>query len=128
MLAGCRARVVEDEALVAEGISEVLMEAEGVPVGPVPSVREARELIKHDPSLDAALLDVKFSDDPVAPVLEALNARAVSTVIYTGGAALEDVRYRRPDLITPAKPVLPARLIGEIRKVIAASHPHLSAE
>ena len=126
MLAGCRARVVEGEALVAEGISEVLMEAEGVPVGPVPSVREARELIKHDPSLDAALLDVKFSDDPVTPVLEALNARAVSTVIYTGGAALEDVCQRYPDLITPAKPVLPARLIGEIRKVTATSP--LSAE
>ena len=114
--------------MVAEGISEVLMEAEGVPVGPVPSVREARELIKHDPSLDAELLDVKFSDDPVTPVLEALNARAVSIVIYTGGAALEDVRHRHPDLITPARPVLPARLIGEIRKVIAASHPHLPAE
>jgi DNA-binding NarL/FixJ family response regulator len=45
MPAGCRERVVEDETLVAEGISEVLMEAEGVPVGPVSSVREARELI-----------------------------------------------------------------------------------
>jgi hypothetical protein len=33
MLAGCRVLVVENEALVAEAISEVLIEAEGAPVG-----------------------------------------------------------------------------------------------
>jgi DNA-binding NarL/FixJ family response regulator len=62
MLPGCRVLIMEDKALVAEGISEVLIEAEGVPIGPVPSVSEARQLIKNDSSLDSALLDLNFRE------------------------------------------------------------------
>ncbi|KLK90312.1 hypothetical protein AA309_26380 [Microvirga vignae] len=127
MLTGCHVLVVEDEALVAESLCELLTEAEGVPVGPASSVREARQLIKTDPSLDAALLDVNLSDGSVTPVLEALNARGIPTVVYTGSVVPEDVRQRHPDLIALSKPVLPARLIGELRKLIGAMGPHPSA-
>jgi DNA-binding NtrC family response regulator len=118
MLAGCRVLVVEDEALVAATISDFLTEAEGVPVGPAATVSEARRLIKESPSLNAALLDVNLSDGSVTPVLEALSARGIPTVVYTGSAVPEDVRRRHPDLIALSKPVLPARLIGELRRVI----------
>jgi DNA-binding NtrC family response regulator len=118
MLAGCRVLVVEDEALVAATISDFLTEAEGIPVGPAATVSEARRLIKESPSLHAALLDVNLSDGPVTPVLEALSARGIPTVIYTGGTVPEDVRQRHPNLIALSKPVLPARLIGELRRVI----------
>jgi DNA-binding NtrC family response regulator len=121
MLAGFRVLVVEDEPLVAEGLSEGIAEAEGVPVGPASSVREVRQLIKADPALDAALLDVNLNDGPVPPVLEALSARGIPTVVYTGGTVPEDVRPRHPELIALAKPVPPARLIGKLRKVIEAS-------
>jgi CheY-like chemotaxis protein len=67
MLAGCRVLVVEDEALVAATISDLLTEAEGVPVGPAATVREARQLLKGGAVLDAALLDVNLSDGPVNP-------------------------------------------------------------
>jgi len=120
MLAGCRVLVVEDEALVAATISDLLTEAEGVPVGPAATVSEARRLIKDSPSLNAALLDVNLGDGLVTPVLEALSARGIPTVVYTGSAVPEDVRRRHPDLIALSKPVLPARLIGELRKVIGA--------
>jgi DNA-binding NtrC family response regulator len=118
MLAGCRVLVVEDEALVAEAIIELLAEAESVPVGPASSVSEARQLLKQTVALDAALLDVNLSDGPVTPVLEALSARGIPTVVYTGGAVPEDVRRRHPDLIALSKPVLPARLLAELRRVI----------
>ncbi|WP_147023112.1 response regulator [Microvirga aerophila] len=62
MLAGCRILVVEDEALVAETIRDLLTEAEGVPVGPAATISEARRLIKESPSLNAALLDVNLGD------------------------------------------------------------------
>ncbi|MGF9761673.1 hypothetical protein AAII07_41435 [Microvirga sp. 0TCS3.31] len=68
--------MVENETLVAQNIREMLLEAEGIPVGPVASVSEARQLIKGGASLDAALLDVNHSDGLVIPVMEALSARA----------------------------------------------------
>jgi DNA-binding NtrC family response regulator len=123
MLAGYRVLVVDDEALVAEGIKDLLAEAEGVPVGPAPSVREAQHLIKVGPAVDAALLDVNLNDGPVTPVLKALSAWGVPTVIHRGGDVPEDVRQRHPELIALAKPVPPTRVIGELRKIIKASGP-----
>jgi DNA-binding NtrC family response regulator len=124
MLAGSRVLVVEDEALIALSISEMLTDAEGVPVGPAASIREARQLIRNVAVLDAAVLDVNLADGSVTPILEALSARGIPTVIYTGGVVPEDVRRRHPDLIALSKPVLPARLIGELRKAIGPSRPH----
>src|ERR687890_2665473 len=121
MLAGSRVLVVEDEALIAMSISAMLTDAEGVPVGPAFSVREARQLIKDVAMLDAAVLDVNLADGSVTPILEALSARGIPTVIYTGGVIPEDVRQRHPDLIALSKPVLPARLIGELRRAIGTS-------
>jgi DNA-binding NtrC family response regulator len=123
MLAGYRVLVVEDEALIALSISEMLTDAEGVPVGPASSVREARQLIKGAAMLDAAVLDVNLADGSVTPILETLSARGIPTVIYTGGVVPEDVRHRHPGLIALSKPVLPARLIGELRKAIETSRP-----
>lgn len=117
MLAGCRVLVVEDEALVAEAICDLLVEAEAVLVGPVASASEARQLIKQTTPLDAALLDLNLSDGPVTPVLEALSARGTPTVVYMGGTVPEDVHPRHPDLVVLAKPVLPARIIAELRRV-----------
>jgi DNA-binding NtrC family response regulator len=126
MLAGSRVLVVEDEALIALSISEMLNDAEGVPVGPAASIREARQLIRNVAVLDAAVLDVNLADGSVTPILEALSARGIPTVIYTGGVVPEDVRQRHPNLIALSKPVLPARLIGELRKAIGISGPRRS--
>jgi DNA-binding NtrC family response regulator len=118
MLSGCRVLVVEDEALVAEEIRLLLLEAEGVPVGPVPSLSEARRLLKEGAHLDAALLDVNLIDGPITPVLESLSARGVPTLVYTGGSLPAGVRERHPDLVALSKPVVPARLIGELRRLL----------
>jgi DNA-binding NtrC family response regulator len=121
MLSGCRVLVVEDEALIADDISHLLIEAEGVPIGPIASVMEARRLLKDGTLLDAALLDVNLSDGPVTPVLEALKARGIPTLLYTGGEVPEGIRQRHPDLIALSKPVQPARLIGELRRLMGTS-------
>jgi DNA-binding NtrC family response regulator len=126
MLAGCRVLVVEDEALVAADIGEMLLEAEGILIGPAASVSEARQFIKDGVALDAALLDINLSDGLVTPVLEALSARGIPTVVFTGGMVPDDVRFRHPELVALSKPVLPARLIGELRKVVGAFHARSS--
>jgi DNA-binding NtrC family response regulator len=120
MLSGCRVLVLEDEILIADDISHLLIEAEGVPVGPVSSINEARRLLKDGTVLDAAVLDVNLSDGLVTPILEALNARGVPTLVYTGGQVPDGVRQRHPDLVTLSKPVQPARLIGELRRLIGS--------
>jgi CheY-like chemotaxis protein len=113
MLSGSRVLVVEDEAITAEEIRLLLIEAEGVPVGPVASLSEARRLLKDGTPVDAALLDVNLSD-----VLEALRARGIPALVYTGGVVPADVRQRHPDLIALSKPVAPARLIAELRRLM----------
>jgi DNA-binding NtrC family response regulator len=120
MLSGCRVLVLEDEILIADDISHLLIEAEGVPVGPVSSINEARRLLKDGTVLDAAVLDVNLSDGLVTPILEALNARGVPMLVYTGGQVPDGVRQRHPDLVTLSKPVQPARLIGELRRLIGS--------
>ena len=112
MLAGYRVLMVEGEPLVAEGLRDLLAEAEGVPV-------------QDGPAVKAALLDENLKDGPMAPVPEALSARGVPTVVYTGASAPEDVRQRDPNLTALAKPMPSARLIGELRKIIDASGPRL---
>jgi DNA-binding NarL/FixJ family response regulator len=121
MLVEYRVLVVEAEPLVAEDLKALLAEAEGVPVGPAPSVYEVQHLINDGPSVDSAPLDLDLKDGPKTPVLEALSARGVPTAVFTSYAVPEDVRQRHPELIALAKPVPPARLIGELRKVTEAS-------
>ena len=117
MLSGLRVLIVEDEPVLSDDLSEIITEAEGVVVGPVATVREARALIKCGVAFDVAILDVNLSDGVVTPVLEALQARGVPVLVYTGGTLPEDVRRRHPSLVSLAKPVRPARLTGEIRRV-----------
>jgi DNA-binding NtrC family response regulator len=117
MLSGYRVLVVEDEAIVAEDISDAIREAEGVVLGPCAGTREARDLLKGDSRVDVAVLDVNVRDGAITPVLEALHARHIPTVIYTGGALPEDVRRRHPDLTVLSKPIRTARLIAELRRV-----------
>ena len=117
MLSGLRVLIVEDEAVLADDLSEIITAAEGVVVGPVATVREARALMKCGVAFDVAILDVNLSDGVVTPVLEALQARGVPVLVYTGGTVPEDVRRRHPSLVSLAKPVRPARLTGEIRRV-----------
>jgi DNA-binding NtrC family response regulator len=117
MLSGLRVLIVEDEPVLADDLSEIIAEAEGVVVGPVATVKEARAIIKDRVVFDVAVLDVNLTDGLVTPVLEALQARGVPVVVYTGGTVPDDVRQRHPRLVSLAKPVRPARLTGEIRRV-----------
>ena len=72
--------------------------------------------MKGGTAVDAALLDVNLTDGEVTPVLEALRARRMPVVIYTGGSLPKGVLHRHPDLIALSKPIMSARLIGELRR------------
>jgi DNA-binding response OmpR family regulator len=118
MLSTYRVLVVEDEPAVAATIADLLTEADGIVIGPATSLVAAQKLLSEGVPFDAALLDLNLGDGNVTPVLEALAARGVPAVVYTGGEVPESVRKRHPNLIALTKPVPPARLVVELRRVM----------
>jgi len=117
MLSGLRVLVVEDDPGIATDITDLVERAEGSVVGPVGSLQQARQVLKSEQPIDVAVLDVNLSDGDVTPVLEALRARRVGIVIYTGGNGLPPkLAERHPDLTVLQKPVQPGRLVGEIQR------------
>jgi DNA-binding response OmpR family regulator len=116
MISGFRILVVEDDFAMAETLADILNESEAVVVGPISTVAEARQLIRNGAKVDAALLDLNLGDGSVTPLLEALRARSIPTLVYTGGVVPEPLRKRHPELTVLTKPVPPARLIAELRR------------
>lgn len=92
-LRGRRILVVEDEAVVALWLTDVLVSAGASVVGSVASVREALALAE-DGTLDCAVLDYWLPDGTTAPVADLLAARGVPFVFATAYYAGEiDPRY-----------------------------------
>ena len=117
MLNGLRVLVVEDDSVVAMDIGDLIERAGGEVIGPVGSLREARQAVKADQAIDAAVLDVNLRDGDVTPVLEALRARKVGVVVHTGSTGLPSgLGERHPDVVVLQKPVQPGRLVGEIQR------------
>lgn len=117
MLSGLRVLVVEDDPGIATDISDLIERAEGHLLGPVGSLHEAWQVVRSDLSIDVAVLDFTLKDGDVTPVLEALYARKVGVVVYTGASGLPPkLGERHPDLIVLQKPVQPGRLLGEIQR------------
>lgn len=115
MINGLRVLVVEDDPAISLDITDLIERAEGQVVGPVKSIRDAQQILKtHE--IDGAILDVNLSDGDITPVLEALRARRVPIVVYTGTGLPEKVGERHPDLVVLQKPVQPGRLIGELQR------------
>jgi len=124
MLSGLHVLVVEDDSGIALDISDLIERAEGLVIGPVGSLREVRQIMKSEPLIDAAVLDINLRDGNVTPVLEALRARRVGVVVYTGSDELPaKVSERHPDIVVLRKPVQPGRLISEIQRACRNMNP-----
>jgi two-component SAPR family response regulator len=83
-LAGRRIFVIEDEVLIADNLREQLTEIGAHVIGPTASVDKALELIQANLEIDAAVLDIKLSDQDADRVAEALDTRGVPFVFLTG--------------------------------------------
>jgi CheY-like chemotaxis protein len=82
-LRGKRILVVEDEAIIAMMVEEMLIDLGASVVGPAPSIPVARNLIETAP-IDAAVLDVNIRSDRIDPIAELLRARHIPFVFATG--------------------------------------------
>ena len=114
-LAGRRVLVVEDEALIAMNLQEMLDALGCVVVAAATRVEEALAAVE-DGGIDAVLLDVNLHGQPSFPVADALAAREVPFVFATGygvHALREDLRDR---------PVLPKPFrMGELERALAGA-------
>jgi len=92
-LVGNRVLLVEDEALVAMVMRDMLVELGFCVVGPYSRSVEAVAAAK-DESVDAAVLDVNLDGEPVYSVADLLTGRGIPFVFVTGyGAESIDPRF-----------------------------------
>jgi CheY-like chemotaxis protein len=80
-LEGKRVLVIEDEALVACHIAELLHELGCVPSGPAPSVEAALAAIDGPGKIDCATLDVRLEDGISGHVAGTLLTKEIPFVI-----------------------------------------------
>ena len=118
-LAGRRILVVEDEAMIALLIEDVLSDLGTTVVGPVARVDEALALARSA-EIDLAALDLNLGGDPVYPVAEALAARSIPFVFMTGYGQLgiAEPWRSRPSI---AKPFRPSQLAGFLREALKSA-------
>jgi CheY-like chemotaxis protein len=101
-----RILVVEDEALVAFALEELLGDFGYEVAGLAANVRTALKLVAAE-RIDAAILDVNLGSETVDPVAAALVAAGVPFVFttgYTSASALPQGFRDRPVLNKPYQP------------------------
>lgn len=119
VLNGKRILVVEDEAIIAAFVEDILEELGATVVGPAYSVAQALKLATAEP-LDAAILDVNVREESIVPVRDTLRSRRIPHVFatgygaersrdVTGGAPVVDKPYSRERIAKALADCLAAR-------------------
>lgn len=82
-LRGLHLLVVEDEAMIAFALEDLLTDLGCEVVGPVFRVRDAMQLAR-EAVIDGAILDVNIAGEEVFPVADILEARGIPFIFTTG--------------------------------------------
>lgn len=115
MLSGKRVLVLEDEAMIAAMVEEMLADLGAVVVGPAGTIERGLSLANAE-QLDAALLDVNIRSARVDPVAAVLVSRGVPIVFATGyGQSAVDRSTCAPIL---EKPYTQEKLASALREAL----------
>jgi CheY-like chemotaxis protein len=117
MLTGQRVLVVEDEWVVAAELETELTDMGCHVVGPVPSVREALDILERQ-TVDVALVDIGLGEETGYPVADALRAGDVPIVFLTGYSAMALAPEFR-DVRCLQKPAAAKRLAAALAAALA---------
>jgi CheY-like chemotaxis protein len=119
---GLRILVVEDEAMVALMIEDMLEVLGCTVVGIAASVSEGLAFTGDDAlDLDGAVLDVNLAGEKVFPVAERLRSRGVPFVFSTGyGTAAITSEFARTPIL--AKPYGPTALHDGLAQALGRKH------
>ena len=118
-LQGKRVLVVEDEAILALSIEDILDELGCAVVGPALSVKQA-EMLAAEERLDAAVVDVNMGDGFTFSVAAQLRQRSIPFFFSTGyGAAGIPAEFA--DVPVLPKPYSEAALGAALRELLGLS-------
>jgi CheY-like chemotaxis protein len=112
-----RVLVVDDEALIAMLVEDMLTELGYAPVGPVGQLDEALEQARQG-GFDAAILDVNLNGEAVFPVAHALTERRLPFAFASGHAAAE-LQEAFPDTPVLLKPFNIAQVGAVLAQIFA---------
>lgn len=118
-MTGARVLIVEDEAMLAETLCDLLLEAGCEPVGPAANVAVALGLIESS-RIDAAILDVRLMDEMSFAVAYALRARGIPLMFLTASQRGE-LPADLSDEVLIEKPFKAPMLIETVRRMARAA-------
>ncbi len=123
-LAGRRLLLVEDEAMVAMMVEDMLSELGCVVVGVAGTVSRGLALA-DDPDLriDGAVLDINLGGETVYPVADALKARGVP-FIFSTGYSTAGVKADYTNVPILAKPYQQDTLAERLTLALDGGGPH----
>jgi len=116
LLSGVRVLIVEDEALLALEIQELLQSAGSTVIGTFSDLARAEQAAQRE-VIDVAVLDTNLNGEMVYPLADDLVVRGIPFVFVTGyGTSNLPERFRsRPQV---AKPFDPESLTDELQRMI----------
>lgn len=113
-LAGCRILLVEDDAMIAMDLAQMLGAMGAEVVGPAATVQEALALIAEARNrIDRAVLDINLRGEQGFVVADALAAAGVPFVFATGYDA-RAIPAQHAEVPLFEKPIDPARLAAAL--------------
>jgi PAS domain S-box-containing protein len=120
---GQRVLVVEDEALIAMQIEDVLHQAGCTVVGPASRIADAFDLL-YGEGVDAALLDVNVAGDRSFALADILASKGVPFAFVTGFEANSTVPERFQGVPVVAKPFATTELVDAVDRLARGERRH----
>lgn len=113
-LSGLHLLVVEDEAMVALMVEDILTDLGCTGVEVAGTVGQGLAMVKNPRPLDGAILDVNIGGEKVYPVAEALEAKGVPFIFATGYgiAGISEAFSHVPAIAKPYEPRTLERLLA----------------